>query len=276
MPDCVTLLEITPGYPVIEIDHPACRARVALLGATVMSWRPMGGEEVLYLSPDAVFKEGKAIRGGIPICWPWFNAHPTDPGLPSHGLARTRFWKLDEVLENEAGVIVRLSLSEGIWSAVATIGLGSVLELCLESLNPGTVPIKISGALHSYFRIGDICSIKITGLEDTDYLDTVGVRTRCYQTEEIRFSAETDSIYDSSSSLRIVDGSIGRTISIAKTGSPSTVVWNPWAEKAKALSDMPDEGYREFVCVETAISNDRAVTVLPGESYLLATRISVE
>jgi len=276
LPQCVTLNEVTPGYPVIEIDHPTCLGRVALHGATVMSWCPAGGEEVLYLSPDAVFREGKAIRGGIPICWPWFNAHPTDPALPSHGVARSRFWKLDEALENEEGVTLRLSMSEGIWSAVATVGLGSVLELGLESLNPGMKPIQISGALHSYFRVGDISSVTITGLEDTDYLDTAGTRTRRHQTGGLGISGETDSIYDRSSSSKIVDGSMGRTITIAKTGSPSTVVWNPGKEKAKALSDMPDEGYREFVCVEAAVSNDKAVTVEPGGSYLLATRISVE
>lgn len=264
-------------YPVFEIDHPACRARVSLHGAQVMEWCPAGEtEEVMYLSPDAIFKEGKAIRGGIPLCWPWFNAHPTNPELPSHGIARTRFWKLESAEETEEGVTLRFSMSEGKWNAISVIRLGKALEVSLESLNPETEPIKIGGALHAYFRVGDIDQIRIEGLDGADYLDTVGGRNRHQQSGTLEIHEEVDSIYDSSSSIRLVDKFLAREILIEKTGSPSTVVWNPWVEKVKALSDLPDEGYRNFVCIETAIANSKAITVEPGGSYIFSAKISVE
>jgi len=262
-------------YPVFEIDHLTCKARVALHGAHVMEWCPAGEDEVLYLSPDAVFKEGKAIRGGIPLCWPWFNAHPANPELPSHGVVRTRFWTLESADETEEGVTMRFRVSEGIWDAVTVIRLGKDLEVGLESLNPGDEPVKVGGALHAYVRVGDIGKIRIEGLDGTDYLDTVGGRNRRQQSGDLLIRDETDSIYDSSSSIRLVDDSFARIILIEKTGSPSTVVWNPWVEKAKALGDLPDEGYKEFVCIETAIANSKAVTVEPGGSYAFSMKASL-
>ena len=276
LPQSFRVHEIVPGYPVFYIDHPTCTARIALHGAHVMSWKPLDEEEVLYFSPDAVFREGKAIRGGIPVCWPWFNAHPTNPEMPSHGIARTRFWEMVEASESVGGVILKFEMSEGIWHASLTVKAGAELEVNLETQNPNEIPIVVSGALHSYFAISDIEQVRVVNLEGADYLDTVGTPTQRTQKGAVGFSGEVDSIYDSSSSVLLVDDLSGRTILIEKSGSPSTVVWNPWAEKSAAMGDMPDEGYRKFCCVEAAIANDKAVIVLPGESHVLSTRISVE
>lgn len=136
--------------------------------------------------------------------------------------------------------------------------------------------IKVAGALHAYFRVGDIGKVRIEGLDGAEYLDTVGGRNRCRQSGELFIRDETDFIYDSSSSIRLVDESLARTILIEKAGSPSTVVWNPWVEKAKALADLPDDGFKNFVCIETAIANSKAVTIEPGGSYVFETRVSVE
>lgn len=263
-------------YPVFEIDHPTCKARVALHGAHVMSWKPRDEDEVLYLSPDSVFKEGKAIRGGIPICWPWFNAHPTNPDAPSHGLARTRFWEMISAEEDENGVTMRFGMEEGIWKAEVTVKAGLELEVSLETLNTNEIPIVVSGALHSYFSVSNIGNVRVVNLEDTDYLDTAGEPTRRKQKGAVKFAGEVDSIYDSLGKVLLVDDDSGRTILIEKSGSPSTVVWNPWLEKAAAMGDLPDDGYLAFCCVEAAIANDRAVIVMPGSSYELSTRISVE
>ncbi len=111
----VRLSDADPAYPVFEINHPTCSARVALHGAQVMSWRPVDEEEVLYLSTDGVFREGKAIRGGIPVCWPWFNAHPANASQPSHGLVRGRFWELLDASEDGSGVTMRFGTGIGIW-----------------------------------------------------------------------------------------------------------------------------------------------------------------
>jgi glucose-6-phosphate 1-epimerase len=276
LPESVHLSESDLSYPIFEIDHPTCVARVALHGAHVMSWRPAYEDEVLYLSPDAVFKEGKAIRGGLPICWPWFNAHPTNPEMPSHGIARTRFWNFVSASESDEGVVLNFDMIDGIWNAAVTLKLGEALEVILETRNPNEIPIVISGALHPYFAVSDIEQVRIVNLDGAGYLDTVGEPTQRIQKGPLTFKGEVDSIYDSSDSVLLVDDLSGRTLLIEKSGSPSTVVWNPWVEKSAALKDLPDDGYQKFCCIEAAIANDKAVIVMPGSSYVLSTRISVE
>lgn len=276
LPRSVSLIEIFPKFLVFQIEHETCSARVALHGAHVMSWRPRDEEEVLYLSPDAIFSEGKAIRGGIPICWPWFNAHPTNSEMPSHGLVRGRFWELLDASENEAGVTLRFEVKDGIWNALVTVRAGEDLEVSLESRNPNQIPLVVSGALHSYLAVSDIEQVRALNLDGAEYLDTVGEPTMRKQRGDVRFSEELDRIYESRSGVLLVDDLSGRTILIEKSGSPSTVVWNPWVKKAAALGDLPDEDYRKFCCIEAAIANDRAEIVPPGGSHVLMTRISVE
>ncbi len=275
--DSIAQLEdLVPGYPVLTIKHPKCNGQIALHGAHVMSWCPEGAEEVLYLSPDAVYRQGKAIRGGIPLCWPWFNAHPTDSDLPSHGLVRNQFWELESTDVTDDGVVAKLRRDNGQWSALAIITIGSSLDVTLQSTNRAGDPLLVSGALHSYFSVGDVREVAIKGLEGTDYLDTVGDHTVRYQDGVIRIDQEVDRYYDSSGSVRLEDPLKKRTILIEKKASPSTVVWNPWIEKAEALSDLPNEHYLNFVCIEAAITNDRAVSVGKGETHSFSTRISVE
>jgi glucose-6-phosphate 1-epimerase len=241
-----------------------------------MSWKPEGEEEVLYLSPDAVFREGKPIRGGIPVCWPWFNAHPADTEQPSHGLVRGRFWEFLDADEDDSGVRLRFGFRDGIWNAELTVTAGLDLEVSLVSENLSEVPILISGALHTYLRVSDIGQVRVVGLDGCDYLDTVGGREMRKQKGDVAFLGEVDRIYESSSGVLLVDDLSGRTLLIGKSGSPSTVVWNPWAEKAAALGDLPDDGYHSFCCIEAAIANDKAAIVMPGDSHVLMTRISVE
>jgi glucose-6-phosphate 1-epimerase len=276
LPDSIRLSESSPSYPIYEINHPTCVARVALHGAQVMSWRPVDEDEVLYLSPDAVFKEGKAIRGGLPICWPWFNAHPTNPEMPSHGIARTRFWSFVAARESDEGVTLQFEMVEGIWNAAVTLKIGEALEVILETRNPNEIPIVVSGAIHPYFAVSDIEQVRVVNLDGADYLDTVGEPTQRKQKGALNFSGEVDSIYDSTSDVLLVDDLSGRTLLIEKSGSPSTVVWNPWVEKSAALKDLPDDGYLKFCCIEAAIANDKAVIVMPESSYVLSMRISIE
>lgn len=274
-PASVRFVEISTGSRVLEINHPAAKGRIAYHGAQVLEWQPTGQEPVIYLSPAAVFREGKAIRGGIPICWPWFNAHPSDPEKPSHGFARTRFWNLESVRENDGFVTVRFSMNEGPWAAFLTIKMGKELDISLESKNLGDEPIPISGALHSYLKVGDIDRVRIDHLNGAEYLDTVGTPTKRTQQGAVVIEGEVDRIYASRERLEVVDESMRRTIVIRKEGSPSTVVWNPWIEKAAALDDLPDDGYKDFICVETAIANDLAVNLEPQASIILRTILSV-
>ena len=276
LPASVLFSDADPSYPIFEIDHPTCVARVALHGAHVMSWRPVDDEEVLYLSPDAVFKEGKAIRGGIPVCWPWFNAHPADASQPSHGLVRGRFWEFLGATENASGVTLRFGIRVGIWNAELTVRAGQELEVAVETKNFSETPVVVSGALHTYLGVSDISQVRVVNLDGCTYLDTVGEHQHRTQRGDVVFNKEVDRIYDSSSSTLLVDDLSGRTILIEKTGSPSTVVWNPWDAKAAAMADLPDAGYLKFCCIEAAIANDRAEIVMPGGSHVLMTRISVE
>jgi glucose-6-phosphate 1-epimerase len=231
---------------------------------------------VLYLSPDALFAEGKALRGGIPVCWPWFGRHPADPDQPFHGLVRTRFWELLDATENDAGVVLRFGVQTGIWHAEVTIKAGEELEVSLESTNPSEVPVLIAGALHSYLGVSDIEQVRVVNLDGCGFLDTVGEPVVRTQKGDVVFQSEVDRMYESSNRMLLVDDLSGRTLLIEKSGSPNTVIWNPWVEKAATLGDLPDEGYRDFCCIEAAIANDRAEIIMPGGKHVLMTRISVE
>lgn len=276
LPPSVRRTEITPGYPIFEITHPTCSARVALHGAHVMSWRPVDEEEVLYLSPDAVFQEGTPIRGGIPICWPWFSQHPADPEQPSHGLVRSRFWECLHASEDPTGVTLRFRIQVGIWSAEVTVKAGEELEVALESQNQSELPIVISGALHTYLGVSDIEQVRVVNLDGCNYLDTVAEPVMRTQKGDVVFTSEVERTYENSNRMLLVDDLSGRTLLIEKSGSSSTVIWNPWAEKASALADLPDDDYRRFCCIETTIANDRAEILMPGGKHTLMTRISVE
>ncbi|MBB5353748.1 glucose-6-phosphate 1-epimerase [Haloferula luteola] len=277
LPPTVVLVEATPGYPILEIRHPQCFGRLALHGAHVMEWQPVSADApVLYLSPDALLQPGKAIRGGIPICWPWFNAHPSDSSLPSHGFARTHFWELEAAEEDESGVTISLRFRSGDLAAYLDVYFGEWLEIALETTNLGDEPLPLSGALHTYLAISSIAQVQVDGLSGDQYLDTVGDRTERVQSGLVYFDREVDRIYENDSSALLVDSGYERVIVVEKEGSPSTVVWNPWVDKAKNLSDLPDEAYRDFVCIEAAISNDRAIILAPGGSHVLSTTLRVE
>lgn len=277
--------ETLEGYPVLRIDHPLCVASVALHGAHVMEWTPQGHEPVLYLSSQAVRRPGKAVRGGIPICWPWFNAHPTDAAKPSHGIARTRLWELEEANAGEDGVTLAFGLrstedTRQFWpfefEARVTVRLGRTLEVSLGTLNCGETPFALSEALHTYLRIGDVKRVAVQGLDGAAYLDTVGERVMRQQQGDILFSGEVDRQYEADGVVWVEDPVLGRTLEVEKEGSATTVVWNPWVEKARTLADLPDDGYLNFLCVEAANAGRATLLLPPGESHQIRTKILVK
>lgn len=277
--------EPVPGYPVFEIDHPAARARVALHGAHLMEWIPTGHEPVIYLSPDAVLREGKAIRGGVPVCWPWFGPHPTDPALPAHGFARSRFWELTDQSETAEAARLTFLLTDDkttrvLWPHAFHLELemilGAELQLHLRMVNTGSTPFDLTAALHSYLAVGGIRQTTVTGLTGADYRDVATQpATIRHQEGDIHFDQETDRDYHSDADVEVRDDAMGRTLIIGKTGSHCTVVWNPWIEKAIALTDLPDDHYQNFVCVETANAWKDIITLAPGASHTLATTVKV-
>jgi glucose-6-phosphate 1-epimerase len=275
-PSSVCLSRENEIFPIFEVNHPTCRARIALHGAQVLSWHPVGAAEVIYLSPESHYMEGKAIRGGIPLCWPWFSAHASDSTLPSHGIARTRFWNLESVRETEETVTFRFATLWRELSAIAEIIFGNTLDVRLTTVNVGEANLLLGGALHSYFQVSDISDISAEGLEGSTYLDTLPPKGYKTQVGPLRITEEFDAIFSSDAIVKIIDAPMKRVIFIEKSGCPSTVVWNPWIVKARSLSDLPDEDYREFLCVEPAIVNSELITLAPGESSTFSTKIRLE
>lgn len=285
LPRSVSLEETVPDYPVLIVRHPKATARIALNGAHVMEWTPVGQQPVLYLSPQAVLEPGKPIRGGVPICWPWFNVHPTDASKPMHGFARIRMWELAEASETEAEVKFVFGLTSNaetlaLWPqpfrAQVEIKVGRELAIALTTENTGVAPVTVREALHTYLAVGDIQRVTVRGLADTGYLDTVGTPAVRHQEGDITFDREVDRQYASQEPVTVDDPAWRRRLVVEKEGSGTTVVWNPWIEKSKRLADLPDEAYHHFLCVEAANAGEAAVVVSPGETHRLATRITVQ
>jgi D-hexose-6-phosphate mutarotase len=282
----VRIVDASPNYPLIEIDNSHATASIALHGAQVLSYQPHGQEPVLWVSKDAVYAEGKSVRGGVPICWPWFGAHP-DADKASHGFVRNCFWQLRSIqqLADDCTEIVLFleddQHSRSLWPLPFVlefrVSVGRSLSLSLTMTNRATVPQAITAALHSYFYVGDIASTAVLGLEHVEYLDALQGFRRFTQSGDIRFNAELDRIYERASADEwIHDEALGRKIRLQKKNSQSTVVWNPWIDKSARMDDFEEEGYRRMVCVETGNIASDAVALAPGMSHTLGVEISVE
>ena len=283
--DSVNLDTSISDYPVFVVTNRGCTAKIALHGAHLFDWTPEGQAPVIYNSPDAIYKEGKAIRGGVPICWPWFNAHPTDPSLPSHGIARNRFWEFVSAEESldDTTLTFRLISSDdtkAIWpydfEVTAQFSLGKKVVVTLKTTNTGQEQIAVGGALHTYLSVGSIHSTSVGGLGGKPYLDTVGDHIERIQNGGITFKGEVDRIYqDTSNTIKVLDENKRRILIIDRTGSNTAVVWNPWTEKAAGLGDLPNEAYQDFVCVEAANALNDVRILAPGAQHSLSTTIQV-
>ena len=283
----VQFKEIAPGMIVAEVANQHALANIALQGAHIATFQPRGEEPVIWLSPFAKFAPGKSIRGGVPICWPWFGAHKTDSKLPGHGFARTVPW---DVLETKALTDGSTFLSFGLienettraqWPNASTVRLevtvGKALRVELITTNTGKSAFELSEALHTYFQISDVAKVTIRGLDAREYLDKVQDFARFTQKHGIVIESEVDRVYvNTPDDCVIEDKGLGRAIRIAKYGSLSTVVWNPWTEKADKMGDFGENGHRGMVCVESGNAMENVVTLDPGETHKLVAVYSVE
>jgi len=283
----VQLREIADGVIIAEVANRHALANIALQGAHVATFQPRGEEPVLWLSPNAKFAPGKSLRGGVPICWPWFGPHKTDSKLPGHGFARTVPWELLETRANEDGsTFLRFGLIESDttrsqWphpsSAQLEVTVGRALRVELVTTNIGTTPFELSEALHTYFQISDVGNMTIRGLEDCEYLDKVLNFKRSKQQGSIVIESEVDRVYvNTGADCVIEDKGLKRAIRIAKQGSRSTVVWNPWKEKAEKMGDFGPALHRDMVCVESGNALENTLTLQPGETHRLVAVYSVE
>ncbi|WP_367871758.1 D-hexose-6-phosphate mutarotase [Luteolibacter sp. Populi] len=280
----VTTSEPAPGYEVYEVEHPLCRGRVARHGAQVMEWAPTGSGPVLYCSPRTLLQEGKAIRGGIPICWPWFANHPHDAAMPAHGFARSRFWEYDGSASDEEGVRLRFHLEDdpstmALWPhrfrLETEISLGERLGVRLTAINTGESPFPMGGALHSYFTIGSLAGTRISGLETAAYFDKTGGGEQAAANAPLVLSGEVDRIYRNVGPVQVCDSGLGRTLMIGSRGHGSTVVWNPGVKKAAGMADLPAGDYEHFAAVEAALPPGQEVVLAPGERHVMETWVGV-
>ncbi|MDB4422482.1 D-hexose-6-phosphate mutarotase [bacterium] len=281
----LTVTEPEPGFPVIDVQTPVSAATVALHGAQVLTWAPTDHPPVLYVSPKARMVEGTPLRGGIPICWPWFGNHPEDPEKPSHGFARTRFWELvsGEMAGKMATLVFKLvpdaetkALFPFDFELTATIRIADKLRVKLNMKNTGDEIYKVSSALHTYLSLGDIERIQLEGVKGSHYIDQLSDdKEPVYQEKNLQIKGEVDRIYQSMSSVLIRDLDRFRSVFVDKAGSRSTVIWNPWKETSKAIADLPDKGYKEFVCVECANAGTDKPTLRPNASHTLETVIGL-
>ena len=272
---------------IVKINNPHASATLALQGGHLMAWQPKGAEPVIWLSPDATLTAGKSIRGGVPICWPWFGAHITEADFPAHGFARTVPWQVintDQLASGSIQITLQLdstNIPSQLWphstSALCQITIGKTLEMALTTFNEGISEITITEALHTYFSVSDVRNISISGLDSCHYLDKVANMLAKQQSGDITFANEVDRVYiDTETDCIIKDPALSRQIRIRKTGSHSTVVWNPWIEKSEQMGDMGKEGYLNMVCVESANAANNLITIPAGGKHSLTVSYHIE
>lgn len=284
----VTVVAGKGGFPILEISNEKAKAKISVYSAQVLSFQPAGEpEDLMFLSERAYYKPGKAMKGGIPICWPWFGPDPEGLGRASHGFVRNRMWTLLSTETTPAGETkVKLGMSPSeetleIWpnqfELVIEIVVGSELTVALTTQNTGDKAFSITQALHTYFATGDITKVQVLGLENARYVDKADGATKKTQTGDITITEETDRIYtEVRPEIVIDDGAMGRRIRIQATGSTTAIVWNPWKEISTNMADLGDLDYQRFICVETANAEDEVIEIAPGAQYQIQAVYTVE
>ena len=278
IPGVVEFTETVHGPVKAAVSHAGMTGELVLQGAQVTAWRPPKARPVIFLSSRAVLANGKAIRGGIPIIFPWFGPHPSDPRAPQHGVVRTAKWRLNRTKQTADGVAFTLSLGTEGFELTYRVVFGAALDLALTVRNATDAPLPFEAALHSYFAVSDVARVAVSGLEGAAFIDkTAGMARRSPGGAPLRLSQETDSVYvDVPDRLAIADPGWRRRIVIDKTAAASTIVWNPWSEKAAAMADLGADNWRGMVCVETGNVADNRVTLAPGAAHEMTTRIALD
>ncbi|EKO3793013.1 D-hexose-6-phosphate mutarotase [Vibrio metschnikovii] len=279
--DCVTIVE-QDNVKIVRVIHDKAVAGIALHGGHVVSFRPTGQDDLLWMSKKAIFDGKTALRGGIPICWPWFGRLAT----PAHGFARSSQWQLIEHRENEQGVIVVLGLdsnqqTRSVWphefQLRLSIEISDSLTVRLTITNTDQKAWAFSGALHSYLNVADVRETTITGM-GSDYIDSLQNDQWCQGEETLTLRDSIDRVYTKPQPhIQVQDHQRQRTLVVDNQGHNSAVLWNPWAQGAQSMGDMQDDGYLTMLCVEStwhAPSLTAGKVLQPGETHCLSTRIT--
>ncbi len=273
--------------PVVRISNERGEASIALQGAHVLGFRARGEVPLIWMSEGAIYAPAKSLRGGVPVCWPWFGSHATDSNLPRHGLARTAGWKpisSETLPDGRTRVGLELTEASKIREMCSHplcvqlhVTVGSDLFIEIETANPGHSTFVLGEALHAYFLVDDVRSAHIEGLDGCEYIDKMDGDSRKIQIGPVTIHEETDRIYlGTGNRTEIVDPNMGRKIIIRSGGSTSTVVWNPWFESAEKMDDFSPDGYLKMLCVETANAADDVVQLAAGATHRMVASYSSE
>ena len=269
------------GLPIVALVNPYGSCEVSLYGGHVLEYRPMGHLPILFTSKQAAYEPGRPIRGGIPVCWPWFGPGQ-DKTQPQHGFARILQWGLQATEYSTDITELRLTLSDSertrrIWPYAFDLSLrvwlDQHLNLSLTTVNRDTRTFTLTQAFHPYFRVRQIEDVTVRGLDNALYADLLTGRTAT-QKGALDIRSETDRVYTPHAPTCVLhDPAIGRAIALTYSGANRLVVWNPWIDKARAMSDFGDDEYTRMLCIEPANTADDAVTLAPGGQHTLALAI---
>jgi glucose-6-phosphate 1-epimerase len=278
------------GLQYLEIDNPLASGRISLQGGQVIAWQPKFLDQpVLWLSSNARFVKGRSIRGGVPICWPWFGAHPTDSTFCPHGFARVIPWRVMDIDATPTGatrIILEMQDTPEAqrqlsypYNLTLTITIGRRLRVEMATVNKADHPFVIGEAFHTYLNISDIANVSIVGMQDCVYADKILKYERNVEHNDLTFDGgEFDRVYiHHSSDCSVHDVGYNRIIHVSKSGSDTTVVWNPGADKAGQMADMgANDEWRKTICVETTNALDNMVVINPGRTHVISAEYSIE
>lgn len=267
------------GLPRIDVNTAACTGSVYLHGAHVTHWQKRGESPVLWMSEKSWFEDAKPIRGGVPICFPWFGPNANNATLPAHGFVRLKSWSVQSVTRQGDDVTIALETKSdeqtlAVWpvrfTLVHRITFGATLTMSLELTNLGGDTLTCEEALHTYFVVGDIKQTRVAGLNGVTFIDKMDNKARKPQQGEITFTGETDRVYiNTCGASEIIDPALRRKIIISKENSHATVVWNPWINKSKAMPDFGDDEWTGMVCIETCNAADNALSLAAGATHIM-------
>jgi glucose-6-phosphate 1-epimerase len=278
IPGMLAFEDTTSGLAKARIACHGVEAELYLQGAQLTRWARPGGRPVLFLSERSAFAPGEAIRGGIPVIFPWFGPHPSDPAQPQHGYARTAPWRLAAARQDADGVTITLRLEcDPSWSVEYSVTIGARLRLALTVHNTGDREAVFEAALHTYFAVSDVTQAAVAGLGGCAFIDkTDAMRRKRAAAAPLVLAGETDSVFlDAPDTLVLADPGWGRRTTITKSNARSAIVWNPWADKARAMADLGEDAWRRMLCVETGNVADNAVRLGTGAAHTMTTAIEV-
>jgi glucose-6-phosphate 1-epimerase len=286
IPGTAEFSEGNGGLVKVQVTCGVATGEMYLHGAHVTAWKSPGFADALFVSPHSHWQDGVAIRGGVPICFPWFGDKAGDPHAPAHGFVRTKAWQVESVLRigDDVSVSMFTESDEGSrkwWPAdfrlVHRVTFGAVLTLELVVTNTGKAGLRFEEAMHAYYSVGDAREARVAGLNGVSYLDKTDGFKKKVQSGDVVIAAETDRVYlDTSHALALSDPVLRHKIEIAKHNSRSTVIWNPWVEKAAEMGDLGVDEWKRMLCIEVTNVGDYAIELAPGQQHVMKATVRME